>query len=1029
MIQRLRALWAGSFGLWTRLALTLFCALACTVGSVTLWGQRHSWAEWSTAPLADPLANLNYLGVHADLTQYSADELEAVLNRIEDAGLVWVRQRFGWEQIEPQAGEIDWSSWDRIVQACADHDLNLIAVLDGAPDWARAEDAPSPWTPPREVSDWGSFIARLSGRYRGRIAAYQMWNEPNLAEHWGGRYVDPVAYVGILREGAIQVRQADPGAVVLLAALAPTVEMGPLNLNEADYLRGIVDAGGAPFFDAVSLQPYGFGEPADAAPAAGTLNYRRVEHVRHEMVRMGLAERPVWATAWGWNHLPAGIEPASSPWPGVTSEQQAEYTMDALLLARRDWPWMGPMVLYTLQPDAPADDPRWGFALLDPQGTPTALYDRLVEYRSARVPLRTGVYVPGENHANVTGDWRFSPAGADPPVGADVEQRNATLSFDVRAANLDLTVRRGDFWGVLYVSIDGGPANRLPRDEQGRSYLVLHDPAGQTERVPVARGLDARGPHHVEVVAHGGWGQWPLVSWIVYDAPASTTAPFSIWAFAALAFVATMAVGVQIATQPLLQRTIYGAIGRAFRWYRALPEWIPVLLTACVALGFYWVPWTIVALPLLALLVLLVFLRIDLGLAVVAFSLPFYLHPKVLLGRPFSIVELGLAVCLCAWLVARLLDMGRPLQRDAGRPLAWRLQQFERSLREWPIRLWRSWTWLDKGIALLLLVAVLSLNWTVHRDVALRELRTVFLESAIFYALIRLALRSPRAHQRLIEGWLLGTAVISCLGIGQLVAGQNLITAEGVWRVRGLYGSPNNLALYLERALPVLLAIAWQGRHKFSRWLYGLAAVPVLAALVITLSKGALLIGLPAALLAMGLAQRRRKATWIAFGAVIVVGLLVMPFAFTERFGSVLNLSTGTAFFRLKLWRATLSMIADHPFTGVGMDNFLYDYRSRYVLPSAWGELDLSHPHNLILDTWTRLGVPGLVAVGWLFFAFFRTAWRQFQTANGDRRALLLGLGAAMVAALAHGLVDHALFLIDLSFVFALMAALVQRDK
>jgi O-antigen ligase len=122
-------------------------------------------------------------------------------------------------------------------------------------------------------------------------------------------------------------------------------------------------------------------------------------------------------------------------------------------------------------------------------------------------------------------------------------------------------------------------------------------------------------------------------------------------------------------------------------------------------------------------------------------------------------------------------------------------------------------------------------------------------------------------------------------------------------------------------------------------------------------------------------------------------------------------------------------MIADHPFTGVGMDNFLYSYRSRYVLPSAWGELDLSHPHNLILDTWTRLGLPGLIAVGWLLFAFLRIAWRQFQAATGDRRALLLGLGAAMVAALAHGLVDHALFLIDLSFVFALMAALVQRDK
>jgi O-antigen ligase len=197
-----------------------------------------------------------------------------------------------------------------------------------------------------------------------------------------------------------------------------------------------------------------------------------------------------------------------------------------------------------------------------------------------------------------------------------------------------------------------------------------------------------------------------------------------------------------------------------------------------------------------------------------------------------------------------------------------------------------------------------------------------------------------------------------------------------------------------------------------------------LAALLMTFSKGALLIGLPVALLALGLAQRTRRATWIALGAVIVVMLLVLPFAFTERFQSILNLRAGTAFFRLKLWRATLHMIADHPITGVGLDNFLYYYRSRYVLPSAWSELDLSHPHNLILDAWTRLGLGGVALVAWLGVSFFRTTWRQLHAATGDRRALLLGLLAAMASALAHGMVDHALFLVDLAFVFGLILAI-----
>ena len=52
-------------------------------------------------------------------------------------------------------------------------------------------------------------------------------------------------------------------------------------------------------------------------------------------------------------------------------------------------------------------------------------------------------------------------------------------------------------------------------------------------------------------------------------------------------------------------------------------------------------------------------------------------------------------------------------------------------------------------------------------------------------------------------------------------------------------------------------------------------------------------------------------------------------------------------------------------------------------------------------------------------------AWRSFRAAIDYRRALLLGGMAAMVAVLAHGLVDHAIFLIDLAFVFGLLLAMV----
>jgi O-antigen ligase len=1011
--------------------------LLCFVAAAGLWRLNHTLSERAILPLADPLANLNQVGINVNLDQYDADELERVLVQISDVGFRWVRQQFPWYEIERQRGVFEWSTWDAIVRACAAHDLNLIAVLDGSPQWARPGIVPdNPLTPPLEVNDWGRFVTRFAERYRGQIAAYQLWDEPNLTDHWGNQYVDPVGYTALLREGTIHIRKADPGAVILLAALAPTIEHGPLNLNEVAFLKQVIDAGGEPFFDVVALQPYGFAQAPQGKADPARLNFARAAFVRRELVSMGLGDRPVWATAWGWNALPPEWSGKASPWPVVSVEHQVEYTMDALRMARQEWPWMGPMILYTYQPDVPSDDPRWGFAVVDAQGNVGSLYTGLNAYHETNVPLRVGAYIPREENAQYVGVWRFSPAGADPPHGAQASDRNAFVAFNFVGTSLDLTVRRGDYVGFLYITVDDKPASGLPRDEQGRAYLVLYDPSGQAETVNIARRLSANTAHHAEIVAHGGWGQWPLAGWTIHAARARRPHAISgsIGLLLAVGVGLTFVAFGQIALAPNILEPFLVFLGRVFRRYRALPEWIPVLATLVIALIFYFVPWTSLSLLCLVAIFILAFLRIDLGLATVALALPFYLKPKLLLDRPFSIVELSVWLCFTAWLSARLLDIGRETLRDGPQPLIWRLRRIDERVRTLPSRIWQEWTVLDKGMAVLILVAALSLNWVTYRQVAVREFRVVFLESTLFYALIRLAARSSRARQRIVEGWLLGTVAISLIGIGQLIAGQDLITAEGVSRVRGFYGSPNNLALYLGRALPVLLALAWQGpRHsrtdRFRRFVYGFAALPVLAALVLTLSKGALLLGLPVALLTLGWVQRSRKAIWISLGAVVTLLLLIVPFFASERFSSLFDLNSGTAFFRLKLWRSALAMIADHPFTGVGLDNFLYFYRSRYVLPSAWGEMNLSHPHNLLLDTWTRLGVSGVATVAWLLISFFRVSWQQFRTAVDNRRALLLGLIAAMVALLAHGMVDHAVFLIDLLFVFALLLAMANPQK
>jgi len=281
---------------------------------------------------------------------------------------------------------------------------------------------------------------------------------------------------------------------------------------------------------------------------------------------------------------------------------------------------------------------------------------------------------------------------------------------------------------------------------------------------------------------------------------------------------------------------------------------------------------------------------------------------------------------------------------------------------------------------------------------------------------------------RAVDALVAGAVLVALIGIGQRAFSVGLITAEGVVRVRALYGSPNNLALYLERVLPICLAVAAFGRsHVRRRWAYGAAAVVLALALYLTYSRGAWLFGLPAALLALGLAHGG-KWRWVGLGLVAVALLALIPLAGTERLAGIFDLSEGTGLVRIRLWQGAWNMARDYPWLGVGPDNFLDAYRTRYVLPSAWEDLNLSHPHNLVLDALTRLGVLGLIAFVTLIVALVGRLVRLSQHAPAHAGGeLFVGLLASVAATLAHGMIDNSFFLVDLALVFMMTAGLAAR--
>jgi O-antigen ligase len=834
----------------------------------------------------------------------------------------------------------------------------------------------------------------------------------------------------------------------VLAGLAPTTETGPRNLSDVRYLQALYDLGAAPDFDIVAGKPYGFDTQAsDRRLSEQILNFSRLALLREVMLDNGDGDKGVWASHWGWNALPPDWAGGPSLWGQTDADTQAQRTIEALERARREWPWAGALCLENWQPDAPADDARWGFAVVTQDGTPRPILGAISEWAATEAgrgdppgyyPAAVGsTALEPTGKADFRGEWRFSELGADV---TDAGGQSVRIPFE--GTELGLRVRRGDYRAYFYVTVDGQPANALPQDDAG-AYLVLTSPDGvpQVVTIPVAQRLQD-GAHLAEVRVERGWGQWPLVGWSVGWQPpeADRVQRIAMLGLGSLALVCV--VGILYSARrihwrwasQMLSATWKGLSGAAqvavaagvtlTFWASAWLTWGQdhvagaggLIATAATATLFYVSPVFIVSLISLGLLALLIALRLDLGLAVVAFAAPFYLQSRAMYVRAFSVVEIAVLLCLVSWALHQLPWVRERLRRRAGSaaPQAPAIHAPSRRSR-----------YVDYGVVVFVVVSAASLSVAELRGVALRELRVVVLEPALFYLMLRTTPLDRKALWRIVDAFVLGAAVVALFGLYQYAFTDDIITAEGgMRRLKSVYGSPNNVGLYLGRAFPVLLAVLLFARRGTRRWLYGVGALCVGLAILLSFSKGALLFGVPASVLALGLLAGGRWL-WASLGMLVVTALAAIPVLRTPRFTSLFDLQSGTSFFRLNLWRSTVDMIRDHPVLGVGLDNFLYAYRGRYIRPAAWQEPDLSHPHNIILDYWSRLGILGLAAGLWLQAAFWRLALPLRRLGLRDERALALGLMASMVDFLAHGLVDNSYFLVDLAFAFFLTLGLM----
>ncbi len=297
-------------------------------------------------------------------------------------GMDWARLVISWNDAEPGPGQFAWAGTDSIVAGVAPT-ARLILQVAYTPAWARPNPTDPAMTPPADPQDMARFVAAAAGRYRGRVGAYEIWNEPNLGQYWGNRKADAAGYVALLRAVRPALRAADPQAVLVTAALALTGNRDDVEAVGQDrYLRDLYRAGLAQVADVIGMHLYGytFAPEAPHAHPAG-FYFREGEALHAIMEEMGDGARPVWVTEMGWLMQAPCTIPDGHGWQQVSPAEQADYTVRAIQYARQHWPWAGVLVVFNLDYSmvawlGPCDNMRWR-SLLNTDGTPRPVYEAL----------------------------------------------------------------------------------------------------------------------------------------------------------------------------------------------------------------------------------------------------------------------------------------------------------------------------------------------------------------------------------------------------------------------------------------------------------------------------------------------------------------------------------------------------------------------------------------------------------------------------------------------------------------------------
>ena len=271
-------------------------AVAAALATTSLIVSACSSGGSDPAPTGAP-ASPTEAPIPADAVQPSV-----VGMHVEGAeGGVWPSAPFGalrlwdngtaWSQIELEPGVYKWDNLEGVLENAESKGMtDILMVLGTTPEWNAKKitetDYPQPGaaSAPKDLEAWDAWVTEVVTRYKGRITSYQIWNEANLKNFWGGT---PEEMAELTKRAYDIIKAIDPEALVVSASPSTRLDASFRKFFPA-YLKALA-AKDWPI-DVVAIHTY---PKADGDPVARGL---LIKATQEALAAAGAPDLPLWDT-------------------------------------------------------------------------------------------------------------------------------------------------------------------------------------------------------------------------------------------------------------------------------------------------------------------------------------------------------------------------------------------------------------------------------------------------------------------------------------------------------------------------------------------------------------------------------------------------------------------------------------------------------------------------------------------------------------------------------------------------------------